>query len=981
MKPLRIEFAAFGSYPGEVSVDFTALAARGLFVVTGDTGTGKTTIFDAMSFALFGDMPLKPGHDIRSHHAESSQPTYARFRFSVDGVEYVAERFPEQERPALRGGGVTTEKPKASLVRVDAAGGTTSLATRVSDMKRAVAEVVGLDAEQFRRVMLLPQGEVARFLLDDSTDREGLLSALFGGAVYDRIAGALQAEASRLRTQVAAADEALRHHLANARGHLNQLGELLGCFEEVADDVEREFLDEFRDACEPALVTLRADSEAADALAAARSRALTEGQHAANRFTDALEARAALEVLDAASVEVEAEALAAEASRRARPVVTAAGRQAERTTAFDEASEAVKLTCLRLGDLAEQHQVPLRTEPTAALNDDVEALAVTVRDHMWLLDAVAAAETELRRLEDEVAENREAQTAAQTTVKSETDRLEAIDLRVDALQGARDELAAVDADTLRLQAALEQVELRDRAAGDLMTCVDTVVLAERHHETVLRRFVETTAPRLAAQLVPGEPCAVCGSVEHPAPAAIDHGDPVDLDAVAEAQAALDVARQSVSDTEARVAQARTRLGEWADVGAEELRVLVEALGVRRQAAQADCDELGGLVAERVEVERRWQEAKSELDRLDGVLEVGASRVADLRDVLAAAEVAAAGVEPARVELLTEVLRQLRSLAADLSAQRSDAAAARSAVELATESLGEALAASGFADVSTAEGAVMEESRERGAMQRRDDHRSQRQHLEGRLLELQRQGIPEVAPDVEALAEAASTAERQSRELAKRRTLADQAASDLASELARYDTVGAGSQDLRRRAQLTERAQLVCRGQVGPRVSLRRWVLGQELDRVVAAASVHLSQMTSGRYSIRRALDMVGGRSARGLDLEVLDAHTGRARSPRTLSGGEQFQASLALALGLADVVSQGGAGSGRRIEALFVDEGFGSLDPRALDDAIETLHQLHATGRMVGAITHVEAMKERLHPGIIVTRLPDGKGSTLRVNP
>jgi exonuclease SbcC len=114
---------------------------------------------------------------------------------------------------------------------------------------------------------------------------------------------------------------------------------------------------------------------------------------------------------------------------------------------------------------------------------------------------------------------------------------------------------------------------------------------------------------------------------------------------------------------------------------------------------------------------------------------------------------------------------------------------------------------------------------------------------------------------------------------------------------------------------------------------------------------------------------------------VLDAHTGRARSPRTLSGGEQFQASLALALGLADVVSQGGSGSGRRIEALFVDEGFGSLDPRALDDAIETLHQLHASGRMVGAITHVEAMKERLHPGIVVTRLPDGKGSTLRVNP
>jgi exonuclease SbcC len=212
-------------------------------------------------------------------------------------------------------------------------------------------------------------------------------------------------------------------------------------------------------------------------------------------------------------------------------------------------------------------------------------------------------------------------------------------------------------------------------------------------------------------------------------------------------------------------------------------------------------------------------------------------------------------------------------------------------------------------------------------------------------------------------------------------LAEKAASDLATHIALYDRVGASSEDLRRRAHLTDRAQLVCRGQVGSKVSLSRWVLGRELDRVVAAASVHLAQMTSGRYTLRRVVEASGGRSAQGLELEVLDAHTGRPRSPRTLSGGEQFQASLALALGLADVVSRGGTGSGRRIEALFVDEGFGSLDPRALDDAIETLHQLHASGRMVGAITHVEAMKERLHPGIVVTRLPDGKGSTLRVNP
>jgi exonuclease SbcC len=140
-------------------------------------------------------------------------------------------------------------------------------------------------------------------------------------------------------------------------------------------------------------------------------------------------------------------------------------------------------------------------------------------------------------------------------------------------------------------------------------------------------------------------------------------------------------------------------------------------------------------------------------------------------------------------------------------------------------------------------------------------------------------------------------------------------------------------------------------------------------------------MTNDRYALRVKREVSDARTAHGLELEVFDAETGQARSTSSLSGGEQFQASLALALGLADVVSQGGVGSGHRFEALFVDEGFGALDPDALDDAIETLQSLHATGRTIGVITHVEAMKERLHVGIQVERRPDGRGSRLTVLP
>jgi exonuclease SbcC len=167
----------------------------------------------------------------------------------------------------------------------------------------------------------------------------------------------------------------------------------------------------------------------------------------------------------------------------------------------------------------------------------------------------------------------------------------------------------------------------------------------------------------------------------------------------------------------------------------------------------------------------------------------------------------------------------------------------------------------------------------------------------------------------------------------------------------------------------------CNGEAGIRVKLERWVLARELERVTVAANAHLARMSNGRYQLHR--DATKG----GLRLEVLDAHTGKRRATNSLSGGEQFQASLSLALGLADVVSRGGSGNGKQFEALFVDEGFGSLDQDALTQAIDALEQIQATGRMVGAITHVEEMKQRLHKGIEVMRLANDSGSTLRVNP
>jgi len=343
--------------------------------------------------------------------------------------------------------------------------------------------------------------------------------------------------------------------------------------------------------------------------------------------------------------------------------------------------------------------------------------------------------------------------------------------------------------------------------------------------------------------------------------------------------------------------------------------------------------------------------------------------------------AAAGIDPSTFSHRKERIDRIDRLVQPLDHLRDVVTTTATQATGAEETLHAALASTDFVDVDGARAVLMDPKSEAAAIRTLDEVRNRLTQNRAKLVTLEEQGIPDGRPDVDALRLAASSARRAATAATEQRQYAHGLRDAARRALVDHDRIGAESVDVRRRAEAARRAADVCNGRTASKVSLRRWVLGRELERVTAVASVHLAAMTGGRYSIRRMEEGGDGRSAKGLDLEIHDAHTGRPRRPNSLSGGEQFQASLALALGLADVVSHGGTASGRRIEALFIDEGFGSLDPRALDDAIETLHELHASGRMVGVITHVEAMKERLHPGIVVTRLDDGRGSTLTVNP
>jgi len=1120
MKPLRLEFQAFGSYPNREVVDFTVLAKRGLFVVTGPTGTGKTTIFDAMVYALFGTLPgSRSGAEgeCRSQHAPLGVETYVQLDFEVDGVVYRVWRKPTQLRPAKKGGGTATDNADASLTKFLPSGGTEPVASKVTPVTDRCKDLVGLDAVQFQRVVLLPQGAFTAFLLAKEQEREELLRPLFGGHVYGKATQWLKDEMQRLDKLVEKSDNEVNHHLVNAATSLvavllGWLGEEAAVADVVAsgdaamqtriDDLQAE-----QTARRAALDQLQKDVDVAGD-AAARAEA------AASLFDRADAAARRLAELTATKDAIERDRARCGDSRRARPVVKAKGAVDASQEAVRSAQAALDAFVAAVRDGFAQIGRPAPEPAAGAVSAAVTAAVQELRADQGLLEAVGNAQVALNEAEAAVdAAEREVeaarvalvsaqseQSAQQGTVdllspvaaalptrQAEAERVAKVFADAQALAAARDDAQkaeravlaakeavvaagrAVDSEQARvdalmpvaadvpmrrvaLDAAESAVDQRKRLAvaqGVLVDARAAAEVADRAYVEVMKQFIATQAPRLAEGLAEGEPCPVCGSAEHPNPARLDSDEAVDHEQVDAARAEVGTAAGAVAAAETAVANLEETLGAAASLDPAELsaqrdaaaallqqavdaeRELDEArsalvaatealtkakqteadfvtgnavadqkvaglLAVLDDAASIDVVELAAqrdaaaaLLQQAVDAERELGEARSALvaatEALTKAKQVEADAVTagavarqgakNCRELLEAAQAAAAHINPKALALRVAVAEGLELQVRNADAMFSGVTAATAALGTASASLDDALSTSGFGTVDAAIAVcldVQQEHRLEAAVAAWDQEFGD---VRAALAAYQQQGVPESRPDAASLRAVADEASSAAKDAAEAFTTASNALRSAGESLVAARRVGADSATERAQRDVARKVFRTCNGEAGFKVKLERWVLSQELGRVTAAANEHLARMSNGRYRLQR--DETRG----GLVLQVHDVHTGKSRATNSLSGGEQFQASLSLALGLADVVSHGGVASGKQFEALFVDEGFGSLDQDALTQAIDALEKLHASGRMVGAITHVEEMKQRLHRGIEVFRLPNDGGSTLRVNP
>jgi DNA repair protein SbcC/Rad50 len=1013
MRPHRLRVTAFGAFGGTAEVCFDDLAASGLFLLHGETGAGKTTLLDAIGFALYGRVPGERGkaRRLRSDHAAADVATEVELEATVGGRRLRITRRPEQARPKRRGDGFTTEQARVLLAELSGDGlsgdglsgdgSWRTVSTRVGEADTEIADLMGMSAEQFFQVVLLPQGQFAQFLHSDAEGRGKLLQRLFGTDRFRAVEDWLAAKRRELADSVAAQTQhvdqlvariqdasaqeilagpgAMAPETVSAAWAIRLAEAAAGAATEAAGRVSgcRASLDAALERKAEAERLAGRQRRRADALLRRQELAAAEPRVAEGRRTLEAANRAA-EVAPAltAAEQAAAELTSARASeQRARAAISGMTRSAEPDAA--ELRQAAQQHLQQLG-----HLEALRSLADQAAEEDM--LAITARKDAAALDAELTA---LRERRDSKSKQHDELSMARDTARDAAAELPGVRSEAERCRRAADDGAA-------LAKAYDQGKL---AHSEHLRARETAVGHREEASRLREARIDGMRAELAATLTDGAPCPVCGSPDHPELCEL-RGEQVTREQEAAATAAAEAAVAAAEAIGTRVASARARIADLTarlaaagftvlpDATAPELAATareleVTARGLEARAARLDNSArmLTGLQAESDKLAREIADAVTRLAELaqQGTAEldkagVAERRAADHRVTLASQLGGALDLEAA--------LAAERTAAETLAgaADAADATArAREAARRAGDTAQQAADGAGFGDVAAASAAQRDQAWRARADKSVREHEASAAAVAGLLEDPDLDVALEPPADIRGSAEAAACATTAHEDAvaaqARAQRTADQLAilaPELAAKLAELEPLAERAAEARKLADLA-----AGQGANTLRMTLSSFVLAARLEEVAAAASQRLLAMTAGRYSLVHSDARRGGGGRSGLGLLACDAWTGADRDTSTLSGGETFMASLALALGLADVVTEEAGGT--RIEALFVDEGFGSLDEETLEEVMNVLDGLREGGRCVGVVSHVAELRQRIPAQIRVRK--SHTGSTVSV--
>lgn len=1024
MRPHRLAFCALGPYPGEVEIDFDQLVNEGLFLIWGRTGAGKTFLLDALCFALFGKIPgARPDDTLYSDHAPPDASPWVELEFTAGGDRWRIHRILAHERAKKRGGGTTKQKASAVLEHLVGEMWQPVAQQRRDEVTQEIVKLLGLTAAQFQQVALLPQGQFEKVLRSKSEEREELLRTLFETSIYASVESWLDNEAKKRHEAAAVIGKELTDLRAKAAerwrevfpadGSQNGSADSPEVDEATAESLEaRESDSEPWPASQAQLDELvrqalsAAKSAAADADAAGRrhreaSDAHYQATQLANRWDRREHLQQELDTLTDAEVSINADretlrlADAAEGLRRLLGAEgTARHKLEENTTEFSTRYETLRDCMADAPSLPDNLHTPALDDPE--LQNRLTSMGTQVTDHLNGLSKFADNASKASTRESEAATSRRS-AAGHLELQDEWDEVaqEHDFKRAFAEAGLRAARSAADR-TPVLAASTRRTKKQATAASSLQSLMPELGAAEKteraakeatrqrrnEERDLCTRYLDGIAAVLAGGLVDAEPCPVCGSAEHPDPAepADDAVSAEDLEAAADAVESAAAAEEDAGhalqgikdrignlrglagdvsdDPEAATEQAASAVAELA--GAAELasneRVLRDAVEEHQKMANEARRHAGTAATRAALASQSAEDAKSEARRLRAKIKEALGEIDPEEAVIS-------------VQAVQSDLRQLQQLAPGHMT-------ARSALETLATTLAEQLEGSPFATSDDAHSALLEPvelTRLRGVV---NEHDEALDDTRRKLGDDELQDVPGERPDTDASQEILESARNAFKTARDHHTRVADAHRVIRRWAATHRRDSKNHATAFADAELWSGVANRCNGQTAPKVSLHRWVLSDYLEQICVFANRRLSAMTSGRYwlSVHRESERDRRKKA-GLGLRVHDTYTGAEREVSTLSGGETFQASLSLALGVADVVTA--RTGGVRLDVLFVDEGFGTLDSEALQLAMDELDRLREGGRTIGLISHVSELRERIHAGIEVHRTD--KGSTISV--
>lgn len=1033
MRILRLTMDAVGPFPGHEVIDFEAFSDAGRFLLSGPTGAGKSTIIDAIVFALYGK--VSGGRDssdsrIRSRYASEQAKTEVELIFSTSSGNYKVRRQPAYERVKKNGKGVTKQNAKAWLFKLDEQLREVSEPlTKTSDVGTEITRIVGLSREQFTQTVVLPQGKFAQFLRSTSKDRQDLLQELFGTAIFEDLQLDLVERARKVKKNQEALDATLRANLGVLASLLDEAPQLdpARCLVyEPVPEVDCEF-DPLETAWDSRFKPLAPWLEHNQRCANLEVSALREQEDKLrSEFAYQRDLAARQERYLALTKEHEQLVAQGPAQRQRLAQIQALQAlsdlkpwheqlkqaQAQQAVAQRQLSQALALEQLESDERAQAVLQPLDyrgaqalsvqlTAQVAALNPQVEleaGLAGRRRDLQTKTQAHESANAKL-------AQGRERENQLPTQIASKQELLEQLNEQAATLPTAQ--LAQEQAtQTLKLAKAHEQLVKDHQRARKLQQLVALELKqASQRHKHMLEQWLSQSALNLAQNLVAGEPCPVCGATEHPAPAT-QGGENI-------SQEQLDQALEKVNEVQGELSQASERVTK--------LAAQLEAQPCQLSPAQAreQLQEAKAALAAAQQASEQASSCKAQIAKLNGQLEAlradnqtaqarlaGDAKEIQLLGEKIEADTASLSCEgfesvAAKVEYLSQLAAALEQLAN--AAQELDQCKKRAQQAADSFAVQWAQASESFADHSAkpaapapTDPAETEPTQDTSAANVQDGYAQACQAFAGldlaalkatsasyekslsinqaALAELE--GIELTPPPLEQTQGQLEQAQAKTQACQTYASTWQAFAGQVNAQLAKLNEL------LARRSKASDKdGQLLAlasaaNGDNQARLTLSAWVLQAHFRQVLVFANERLGVIGAGRYELINVDSEEDTRQQKqGLGLAMVDHLSGTTRSPRTLSGGESFYVSLALALALADVVAT--QNGGIEMNTLFIDEGFGSLDEGTLAEVMDVLGALHSGGRVMGIVSHVSELKRAI-PAAVEVRPLLGGGSTLR---